>query len=166
MMSIHGFIDNVALGLGAAFMPKYFREGYDSPGAAEHIQGVNLHLPEIGGEGTYDITADTLDLYTPLLAGTVMNEAYLRSAYSRAVDPAAKANPEVIDSVLNFESDFADLDNGNVFPLLATSDQIINYERQKASYGGCPVVSFNKGHTTGALSYRVLREHVMKHVEQ
>jgi hypothetical protein len=286
-MSIHGLIDQWAVGLGARFMPKYFREGYDSPTIREHLQGVTLEMPQIGGEGDYDVRATTgvgelhgafrmarwmgescpsiiyhhgaseipfdygfkrifllnrhqtpvnyflvrapfhrsmkefqhgirtlanvmamlavsvslierlvqlnmklgvsqilvagtslggfitnlhhihynsAHVYTPLLAGLAMHDAYLKSVYSRAVSAEAKENGTVIESILNFENDFAQTDHSNVFPLLARYDQLVRYEQQKASYGDCPVATINKGHTTGALSYKLLRRHVFRHL--
>lgn len=113
----------------------------------------------------HHIYYNSADVYTPLLAGMAMNDAYLRSAYSRAVAQEAKDQPDAIDSILNFEADFASRDSDNVYPLLARFDQIIRYKRQKASYGGRPITTIAKGHTTGALSYRQLRHHVFKHLE-
>ncbi len=286
-MSIHGLIDNVAVGLGAKFMPKYFREGFESPPVAEHLENVSLLFPNVAGEGDYEVFAETLageldaafrlvqwiegcaptviyhhgaseipfdygfkrifpckkmdipanlflvrapfhrtmkdfqhgirtlfnvvamlavsvrlieylvafsrdrgsskiilsgtslggfvtnlhhihfnsaDYYTPLLAGLSMDDAYLRSLYSRAVAQEAKENPAAIEAVLNFEKDFAAKDQSNVFPLLALHDRLIRYERQKASYGNLPVHAIDKGHTTGALSYEKLRSHVLQHL--
>lgn len=288
MMSIHGLIDRLAVGLGAKFMPKYFREDVSSQPLAEHLSKVKLNFPEIKGEGDYDVPTVTLagellaairlaqwsgsnipaiiyhhgacevpfdygfrriftgkkqgvnanlflirapfhrsmkefqqgirtlsnfvamiavsvclieelvrynrgrgvsrilvagtslggfitnlhhihfnsaDVYTPLLAGLAMDDAFLRSVYSRAVALKAKEKGAVLESVFNFEEDFARSDNSNVFPLLARFDQLIRYEQQKASYGTCPVTSIAKGHTTGALSYGQLRRHVLKHLE-
>ena len=282
-MSIHGTIDDIALSMGARFTPKYFRERFDSPSVTEHLQAVNVELPEFNGEGDYEMPAsslvgelsaafrlarwdgenaptviyhhgaseipfdygfkrifppkkqlarvnlflvrapfhrsmkdflhgirtlanvvammavsvrvidgivkanrekkvprvlvagtslggfitnlhhihcDSADAYTPLLAGLAMNDAYLRSAYSRAVDPQAKENPADIESVLNFQAEFAGKDSRNVFPLLARHDRIIRYPVQKDSYGDRPVVTIEKGHTTGALAYGALRRHV------
>ncbi len=286
-MSIHGLIDRVAVGLGAKFMPKYFREGYTSKTISEHLQEVSLEIPQIGGEGDYEVLANTgvgelhaafrmarwmgescptiiyhhgaseipfdygfkrifllnkhktpvnyflvrapfhrsmkefqhgirtlanvaamlavsvslierlvqlnmklgvsqilvagtslggfitnlhhihynsANVYTPLLAGLAMHDAYLKSVYSRAVSAEAKENGTVIESILNFENDFARTDHSNVFPLLGRFDQLIRYEQQKFSYGDCPVASIDKGHTTGALSYRQLRRHVFKYL--
>ena len=287
VMSIHALIDRVAVGLGAKFMPKYFRDGYDSQTIREHLQRVTLDVPQIGGESDYEVLANTgvgelhaafrmalwlgescptiiyhhgaseipfdygfkrifllnrhktpvnyflvrapfhrsmkdfqhgirtldnvvamlavsvsliewlvqlnmklgvgqilvagtslggfitnlhhihynsANVYTPLLAGLAMHDAYLKSVYSRAVSAEAKDNGTVIESILNFENDFARTDHSNVFPLLARFDQLIRYEQQKASYGDCPVASINKGHTTGALSYKQLRRHIFKYL--
>ncbi len=286
-MSIHGVIDQLAVGLGAKFMPKYFREGINSPPVEEHLKHTKLAVPEISGEGDYEVGAATMagdlnpafrlaqwlgkehpaliyhhgasetpfdygfkrifpyrkekiaanlflvrapfhenmkdfqsgirtlnnlaamlavsvalieelvqhnrragskkvvvagtslggfitnlhhihfnsaDAYIPLLAGLAMDDAYLNSVYSRATDQKAKANPERIKKVLNFEAAFAARDNGNVFPMLAVHDRLIRFEEQKKSYGGVRVEEIEKGHTTGALAYRDLREHVLKHL--
>ncbi len=286
-MSIHGIIDQLAVGVGAKFMPKYFREGIDSPTIEEHLKQVKIEIPQINEEKDYELKATTLagelnpafrlaqwlgeaypvliyhhgaaetpfdygfkrifpyrkekipanlflvrapfhrtmkdfqsgirtlsnvaamlavsvvlieklvqyskqtgvkrmvvagtslggfitnlhhihfnsaDAYTPLLAGVAMEDAYLNSVYSRATDPKAKENPEAIRKVLNFEAGFAAGDNSNVFPLLAVHDRLIRFELQKASYGDLPVEEIAKGHTTGALAYKNLKEHVLKHL--
>jgi len=288
-MSIHSLIDNLAVGTGALFMPKYYREGYESATIAEHLNNISMIFPDVQGEGDYEIEADTMagtlnaafrvakwtdgtlptiiyhhgaaetpfdygfkrifptskmdipanlvlvrapfhrkmkefqqgiktlnnvaamlavsvrliehlvqylhqastgkvvvagtsmggfitnlhhihfnsaDYYTPLLAGLAMDDAYLYSTYSKAVDRAAKDNPSAIKNVLNFEKDFARMDNNNVFPLLAAHDALIRYEQQKASYGDLPVETINKGHTTGALAYKELREHMLKPLQK
>ncbi len=284
-MSIHSLIDKAAVGLGANFMPKYFRDGFESKTIAENLEQVSLNFPDITAEGDYEITAATMagelnagfrlaqwleenkpvviyhhgaseipfdygfkrifpyqkinipanlflvrapfhrsmkdfqqgirtlsnvvamlavsvflfeqivqhsrkagsskiivagtslggfitnlhhihynsaDVYTPLLAGLAMDDAYLHSAYSMAVAREAKENPWAIKKALNFEEGFASRNNSNVFPLLAVHDQLIRYEPQKASYGDCPVETLEKkGHTTGALAYKKLRNHVL-----
>ncbi len=284
-MSIHDLIDSVAVGLGALFMPKYFREGIESQTVDEHLEKVSLSCPGISVEGDYEVTADTLvgelpaafrlarqlpgnlpsviyhhgaseipfdygfkrifplqemdipaslflvrapfhrtmkdfqhgirtlanlvamlavsvrliehlvqynrkrgsgriivsgtslggfitnlhhiyfnsaDFYLPLLAGLAMDDAYLHSSYSAAVAAEAKENPAAIEAVLNFEEAFAAGDNSNVYPLLALHDNLIRYERQKASYGSLPVTTIDRGHTTGAISYAELRGHILK----
>ncbi len=288
-MNIHSLIDNLAVGTGALFMPKYYREGHESVTIAEHLNNISMNLPDVQGEGDYEVGADTLagvlnaafriarwtdgkqptiiyhhgaaetpfdygfnrifptpkieipanlilirapfhrnmkdfqqgirtlnniaamlavsvrliehlvqylrqestgkvvvagtsmggfitnlhhihynsaDYYTPLLAGLAMDDAYLYSTYSKAVARTAKDNPSAIESVLNFEQEFAAVDNSNVFPLLAVHDTLIRYEQQKKSYGILPVETINKGHTTGALAYKVLREHILKPLQR
>ena len=112
----------------------------------------------------HHIHCNSAHVYTPLLAGLAMDDAYLRSVYSKAVAQQAKEKGSVIESILNFENDFTKIDNSNVFPLLARFDQLIRYERQKASYGDCPVVSIPRGHTSGAMSYGQLRRHIFKNL--
>lgn len=113
----------------------------------------------------HHIHFNSADVYTPLLAGLAMEDAYLVSAYSKAVDPRAREeSADSIKSVLNFENGFAAGENGNVFPLLARHDRLIRYERQKESYGGHPVSTIEKGHATGALSYKQLRTHILDHL--
>ncbi|UMZ74333.1 hypothetical protein [Natranaerofaba carboxydovora] len=282
-MNYHGMIDKASIGIGSRLMPKYFREGIESIGIEENLKNIKLGLPNIMGEGDYEVNANTVvgelnpgfriarwideskpviiyhhgaseipydysfrgifpyekenlnlnlvlvrapfhksmkdfqhgirsleniitmlsvsvclietlacyfeeknvkktlvagtslggfitnlhhihynsaKLYTPLLAGVAMDDVFLRSVYSEAVSEEAKQKPELIESVLNFERGFARRDNSNVFPLLARYDELIRYERQKDSYGGLKVTTIEKGHTTGALSYKQLREHI------
>ncbi len=286
-MNLHALLDKVAVGLGASFMPKYFRDGLESPTLTEQLKGVKLELPPLGAEKDYELKAETLvgelaaafrlaqwlgedhptliyhhgaaetpfdygfrrifpyaklkiranlflvrapfhrslrdfqqgirtlsnvvamlavsvslierlvrlnrgmavghivvagtslggfitnlhhihfhsaDAYTPLLAGLLMDDAYLYSVYKRAVAPSARKNPAAIQSIFNFSADFAATDKNKVFPLLGRHDQLIRYEVQKASYGDCPVVTVDKGHTSGALSYSLLRRHILQHL--
>ncbi len=287
-MSIHGIVDTIAVSLGSKVMPKYFREGAASKSLAENLQRVSLELPEMDGEGDYDLDASTpvgklnagvrlaqwvggdaptviyhhgasetpfdygfkgifplqkmdiranfflvrapfhrsmkefqagirtlanvtamlavsvcliehlvkycrarnvnrvlvagtslggfitnlhhihfnsADVYTPLLAGLAMDDAYLVSVYRKAVDPQARENSSgQIKAVLNFEADFSGKDHRNLFPLLARYDRLIRFERQKESYGECPVSVIKKGHTTGALAYGELRRHILEHL--
>ncbi len=287
LVSIHGLIDKAAVGVGALFMPKYFREDAKAQTVAEYLQDTSAPIPPIDEEGDYEVSADTpvgeldagfrvaqwigdknptliyhhgaaevpfdygfkriflrdeeipanlvlvrapfhrrmkdfqhgirtlsnvvamlavsvcvieqlvqqaketesrkvvvagtslggfitnlhyihhntADAYAPLLAGLAMDHVYLHSLYSRAVAKQAKDNPTAIESVLNFEEDFAAQKKGNVFPLLALHDQLVHYGRQKDSYGDCPVETIAKGHTTAALAYSQLRHHVCKHLK-
>ena len=113
----------------------------------------------------HHIHFNSADSYTPLLAGLAMEDAYLNSAYSKAVDPRAREeSADRIKAVLNFEDGFAAGENGNVFPLLARHDRLVRYERQKESYRGHPVSTIEKGHATGALSYKQLRTHILDHM--
>ncbi len=128
------------------------------------VKKILLSGTSLGGYITniHHIYFDSADIYVPLLAGTAMDDTFLNSTYSKAVDSKAKANPNVIQSLLNFETDFANQINSNVFPLLAKYDQLVRHERQKESYGQTPVYTIEKGHATGAMSYRLLREHIFQ----
>jgi hypothetical protein len=114
----------------------------------------------------HHIHYNSADRYAPLLAGTAMHEAFLNSVYSKAVAPKAKEQPELMTQLFNFEDVFKNRDHGNVFPLLGKFDAIIRFDVQKASYGGLEVAVIEKGHTTGALAYRELREHILSTLEK
>lgn len=110
----------------------------------------------------HHIHFDSAQVYTPLLAGLVANDAFLRSAYSRATAPVALNHPQDIERVLDFSPGFAAAEHTRVFPLLALYDQIIRFGPHRESYGDCPVEVIKRGHTTGALSYALLRRHVLQ----
>ncbi len=113
----------------------------------------------------HHIHYSSADVYTPLLAGLAMDDVYLVSVYRKGVDPQAREDAfGRIKSVLNFEADFSGKDHRKVFPLLARHDRLVRFERQKESYGECPVSVINKGHTTGALAYGELRRHILEHL--
>ncbi|HDP99832.1 MAG TPA: hypothetical protein ENN22_11705 [bacterium] len=100
-------------------------------------------------------------IYVPLLAGAFLGEVFLTSRYRKLTGKKALENPEVIRRRLNFHTAFANVTESKVFPLLATYDQFIAYEVQKASYERHPIKTIEAGHVTGALKADLLRAHVM-----
>ncbi len=130
----------------------------DNSGSQVIISGSSL-----GGYicNIHHIYFNSADSYVPLLAGVNMYDAIFESIYSRSVAEINAEQKEQFKDILDFTEEFEACDNSNVFPLLASDDQIVRYDVQKKSYGNCPVVSFAKGHATGALSAGVLREHIL-----
>jgi len=47
-----------------------------------------------------------------------------------------------------------------VFPLLSRYDQFIQYERQKGIYLPENITVLEKGHITGSMDFKALREHI------
>ena len=134
---------------------------------ARDVTQVLIAGSSLGGFITnlHHIHFNSADVYTPLLAGLAMDDAYLVSVYRKAVDGHVREHfAERITEVLNFEDDFSRRDHGNVFPLLARYDRLVRFERQRESYGECPVSIIQKGHTTGALAYGQLRRHILEHL--
>ena len=105
---------------------------------------------------------NTADYYKPCLAGTSINEALLNSAYSKLMSPLALKNKEKVTKVLDFEEDFAKVDNSNVYPLLARYDKVIDLERQSKHYKKENTTIIDKGHILGMMSLRTLRGHILK----
>jgi hypothetical protein len=108
---------------------------------------------------------NTADVYVPLLAGAALGDIFSTSIYRKMTGRLAQENPEVLKKVLNFEDEFKRVKDGNVFPLLAQYDQIIQYERQRVCYGERTIKTLEKGHITGSLAHRELRAHIRKHLE-
>jgi hypothetical protein len=113
---------------------------------------VNLHRAHCG----------SADVYAPMLAGTALEDVFLYSAYRALTAESALQNPGDLKSPLNFELEFLQAPEMNVYPLLARHDQIIRYSRQKQSYGKHPVTTIEKGHVTASLAADTLRAHVLK----
>lgn len=111
---------------------------------------------------------NSADVYTPLLAGLAMDDAFLNSVYSKSVAASAKRQPEIMKELFDFQPSFdaCGHSHDNVFPLLGRHDAIIRFQQQKASYSGLAVEVIDKGHTTGALAYDALREHMLKYLER
>lgn len=114
----------------------------------------------------HHIHFNSADVYTPLLAGLAMDDAFLRSVYSKSVAAKAKSQPDIMKELFDFQPAFDTCGHShdNVFPLLGRHDAIIRFQEQKASYSGLEVEVIDKGHTTGALAYDDLREHMLKYL--
>ena len=108
---------------------------------------------------------NTADVYIPLLAGTAPGDVFTHSIYRKLTAPLARKNPEKVEGILDFGTKFAEVKDKNVFPLLARYDQLIRFEKQKASYGKeHPVAVIDKGHVTGSLAVDELRRHITAHL--
>jgi hypothetical protein len=120
----------------------------------------------LGGAITnrHHVHFNTADAYCPMLASPLMGDVFLESAYAMKVSKAAKAKPEHIRAIFNFDRAWAKVSDRNVFPLLARHDGVIPYEHHRAAYGNLTVAAVRKGHITAMLAGPLLREHVTKHL--
>ncbi len=107
---------------------------------------------------------NSADLYLPLLAGTTPADVFTHSVYRKLTDQKARKNPRALENALDFKDAFAARQTNNVFPLLARFDQLIRYEKQKASYGNIPVAVIERGHVTGSMAASELRRHIQDHI--
>jgi len=114
----------------------------------------NLHRAYFG-------SADT---YIPMLAGAALEDVFLESTYRVLTGMTTQQNPEKIKQALNFELQFLQAPEPNVFPLLARYDQIVRVQRQRLSYAKHPLAIINKGHITASLATDKLRKHILKHL--
>lgn len=106
------------------------------------------------------------DVYVPLMAGAALGEVFCTSAYRRLAGRAARENPDAVRALLNFEDDYGRAKAGNVYPLLARYDRIIEYDRQSSVYGQHAIAVIDKGHTTGVLAADDLRQHIREQLER
>ncbi|MBN1456009.1 MAG: hypothetical protein JW945_07145 [Methanomicrobia archaeon] len=109
---------------------------------------------------------NTADSYVPLLAGAALGDIFTSSVYRKLTGRCARASPEELRAVLNFEPEFARIQANNVFPLLAQHDQIIRFDRQRICYGNRRIVTLEKGHLTASLAANELRGHIIRQLEQ
>lgn len=105
---------------------------------------------------------NSADSYVPLLGGPKPADIFLDSSYAQLVDPSVFNHREEIEKRLNFTEEFTSHQEQNVFPLLALYDQFIRYDVQKDAYKPHSVAAIYRGHTTGFLAGKALREHVEK----
>jgi predicted esterase YcpF (UPF0227 family) len=113
----------------------------------------------------HKIRFDTADVYVPLLAGAALAEVFLGGIYRKVTGELALENPSAIRRIFNFEKEFKAAPNGDVFPLLAAHDRIIDYQRQKQCYSDCSIQVVDRGHSTASRSPRLLRQHILTHLE-
>jgi pimeloyl-ACP methyl ester carboxylesterase len=107
---------------------------------------------------------NTADVYIPLCAGASLSDVFMTSAYKK-VAKIVFDHRDIVHEKLDFERDFRGVKSDNVFPLLARYDQLFRYERQREGYDGHPVVVLDKGHWTGALSSKQLRQHIFTYIK-
>jgi hypothetical protein len=105
---------------------------------------------------------DSLDEYRPIFAGAAVEHLFTNTVYRKMATPEARKNPEVLRKVLNFEDLFLSRDRRKVFPLMARYDQFIRLERQSRIYLPDQITIIDKGHITGAMDVKSLREHLLK----
>lgn len=156
-------LDNVVAMLSASVclieeLIKYFHK--------DKTRGTLVGGCSLGGfiSNLHYIYYNSASVYTPIMAGLAMDDVFLNSLYTKAIDSGALKKSHKIKKILNFEEEFQKKDNKNVFPLLAIHDEIVRYERQRESYGNCSVAVMEKGHATGAISYDSMRNHILKHL--
>jgi hypothetical protein len=104
---------------------------------------------------------NTADVYVPLLAGAALDHLFTDSGYRKMGGRIARENPEKIKETLNFEENFQKVKDDNVFPLLGSYDQFIQYERQKKSYTTENIKVLESGHVTSFLLAQELRKHIL-----
>lgn len=105
-------------------MPKYFREGHESVTIAEHLNIISMIFP-------------TAKIDRP--ANLAMDDVYLNSIYSKAVDRSAKDSPSAMKTVIT----------AMYFPCWQHSGKTIN-----------------KGHTSGALASEELKKHILQPLQK
>lgn len=134
--------------------------------AVKKSSGVTVSGISLGGWITnlHRAYFNSADIYLPLLAGTAPADVFTHSIYRKLTDRKARNNPEALEKALDFKQAFAARQNNNVFPLLARYDQLIRYDKQKASYGDIPVAVIERGHVTGSMAALELRRHIRDHL--
>lgn len=104
----------------------------------------------------------TMDEYRPTFAGAALDHLFNSTVYRGMISAEAREHPRVLEEALNFEELFRKKSPEKLFPLLARHDQYIRFERQKDIYLEKQVSVLEKGHITGALDTKALREHLLR----
>lgn len=101
------------------------------------------------------------DLYVPMLAGARLGHVFTSSAYSVLTSPEGMRDKENIESLLDFEQGYRDVDFSITRPLLALHDRFIVFDVQAESYEGTDIKVIERGHVTATLDHMALRKHVL-----
>lgn len=102
----------------------------------------------------------SLDEYRPIFAGAALDHLFTDTIYRGMSASPAKEHPEILKEALNFEDIFRSKNPNIVFPLLSRYDQFIHFERQKRIYLPENTTVLDKGHITGSMDSKALREHI------
>lgn len=133
---------------------------------SENCQDINIAGTSLGGyvSNFHHIFFNSADRYFPVMAGANFYDTLFESIYSRGVVKTSTEERKQLRELLDFSQEFSACDNSNVYPLLAKYDRIVRYDVQKASYGDCPVATFDKGHVTGAIAAAAIRDHIFGNI--
>ena len=102
----------------------------------------------------------SLDEYRPIFAGAALGHLFTDTIYREMSASPAKEHPEILKEALNFEDSFRAKNPNIVFPLLSRYDQFIHFERQKGIYLPENTNVLEKGHITGSMAFKALRNHI------
>lgn len=108
---------------------------------------------------------NTADYYKPLLSGARIGDVFINSAYSKVTSANGKMNPDKLRYALNFEDDIRKMEQKNFFPLMAKHDQIIKYDLQSIDFNPKQVSIIPFGHATGSTKFKLLRQHILKDID-
>lgn len=100
--------------------------------------------------------------YLPIFAGTAPGHLFSETIYSKLLAKAVRSpeNLRRISEALNFEQDFAQQSNENVYPCMARYDQFIHFDHQTGIYRPQQIRILERGHVTGAAASSELARHL------
>jgi hypothetical protein len=109
----------------------------------------------------------TANRYAPMLAGPDIAHTMLKTPFGRLLTPAARAQIEHIQSLLDFRQAFQASNTRRIFPLLARYDLDMPYHHLYPCYldNQIPTVILDRGHITGSVSFAALRNHLLSCLE-
>jgi len=105
---------------------------------------------------------NTADIYIPILAGAALGDVFIRSEFAVLTSDLFKENREKIRNIMNFDEEFMERTDRNVFPMLGRFDRFIDLDTHVKCYGSHPLKIVDRGHATAAFSAGMLRDHVFE----
>lgn len=129
---------------------------HEGGSAAVVVSGISL-----GGWVTnvHRAVSGSAELYAPIFAGDRLGEMFVSSVYRAMTGERARANPDRLRAVLDFDAAFREAE-APVSGLLARHDAIIEYGVQRWAFRDEALATIDDGHVTGSLASGALREHV------
>ena len=115
---------------------------------------------------THHLVYGTADSYVPLLAGPDLAHVMLDTQFRRFLAPQALTQAALIRQRLDLRQAFKNSNSARIFPLLARYDLDMLYPHHRACYvdSKVPVLTIDRGHITGALTFATLRQHILTHL--
>lgn len=158
MGELSNFVGMVAS--SSALVEALVAELWESGSSAVVVSGISL-----GGWVTtlHRAVSGSAALYAPIFAGDRLGELFVSSAYRSMTGERARANPDRLRAVLDFDVAFAAGD-GPVSALLGRYDRIVEYGVQRWAFRDEALTTIDYGHVTGSLASGALREHVVRAV--
>jgi len=137
------------------------KEYASSEGSKVVVSGISLGGWVTNLHRAYFNSADT---YIPMLSGSAPDDVFIHSAYRILAGKPVHDHPAKVKKTLNFDQRFNRVKEQNLFPLLARHDQVIRFEKQMETYDSYPVTVINRGHITGIVAAKELRNHILTHL--
>lgn len=132
------------------------RDDAFSGASAKVVSGASL-----GGfvSNRHHLVYDSADAYVPFVAGTRHGEILLTTVPAAA---AARAKPQYLRELLNFDRAWFERSHPNVYPQLARYDQLNRLEVQGPSYGDMAIDIWEGGHLYNYYHPKLMRRKYAK----
>lgn len=105
---------------------------------------------------------NTSYIYIPCFSGSGLGDFLFNSPIKKNMCSEAIKNSQKLINIFNFDDIFmAQITHKNVFPLLSENDKIVNYNRQKTTYGDVQIESIKGNYSSCLKDYKKISNHII-----